>query len=519
MYVMIRSALVALAAAIPISDAVAQAAKSTAHAASPPTMLESYQRARSLIDAAVAAHGGLDALRAARRMRIVQQGYEYHPTQGRRISPPFDSTVRRQDVMIDLSAGRIVFDGLRGYPGGFYYSTRYVTNSDKHFNISTRNENYSVQQYPPAEQQFGNLFSIPQWYLLAAAETPSPGARRYLGRIRLGTNGPVVEAVHYPLAPSGNVVIGLDPQTHRLRATLSVGTDVFAGDTEVYTEFLDWRMIDGVLLPSRVVLNRGGHVISALRTVAATPDFTIPDSLLSPPAHFTVAPPNPPANPVQQLADGVWLVGSGSKSLVVAFNDHLVAVDAPSNGSGDVITRAKTFAPGKAIRYVVPTHHHDDHFFGVRHHVANGSTIVTTDGNLDYLRRMMNAPMSTLMQIQNQAPPSSQYKVETMRGDQRVFTDGSRTLEFHRISSPHADDMLIAWLPQEGILFQSDLIEAPQAGVALRGANAEATKHLADVIRAKGWNVKQFVGAHASLQSPTVFQALTQQPVIPPLQQ
>ena len=478
MFVNMRIVTMVTAGVLPIANLCAQTANRTT-AANPvahgnaPTMLESYRRAKALIDAAVTAHGGIDVLRAARKMRVVQQGFEFHPTQSRRVAPPFDSTVRRQDMMIDLTKSRIVNDGLRGYPGGFYYSTRFVTNGDKHFNISPRNQNYTVQQYPPAEQQYGNLFAIPHWYLLAAAESPTPGARRYLGQIRLGANGPVVDAVHFPLAPSGTVVIGLDPQTHRLRALLSVGTDVFVGDTEVYTEFLDWRTFDGVELPSRVVLRRAGNVISDLRTISATPNYEIPDSLLSPPSHFTVAPANLAPSAVQPLANGVWLVGPGSKSLVVAFNDHLIAVDAPSNGSAQVINESRSLAPGKPIRYVIPTHHHDDHFFGVRHHVANGSTIVTTERNLDYLRRMMNAPMSSLMQAQNQASPSSQYKVETLRGDVRVFTDGSRTLEIHRIASPHAEDMLIAWLPQEGILFQSDLIEAPQAGVALRGANAE----------------------------------------------
>jgi glyoxylase-like metal-dependent hydrolase (beta-lactamase superfamily II) len=494
----------------------ASQAASASHGSAPPTMLESYQRARSLIGAAVEAHGGIDALRAAAQMRVTQEGYEFHRTQGQRIAPPYDSTVRRNDVMIDLPRGRIVVEQTRGFPGGFHYTNRFVTSGDKHFNVAPRNHNYSVQQWPPAQQQFGNLLMIPQWYLIAAHENEAPGARRYLGRIRLGQSGPIVEAVHYTIPPSGNVVIGLDPQTHRLRAVMSVAPDVFTGDTAVFTEFLDWRTIGGVLMPSSIVLNRAGDVSSRLRIAAVTPNFQIPDSLLSPPSSFTVAPPNPPANPAQELAPGVWSVGSGSKSLVVAFNDHLVVVDAPSSGSSDVIARSSTIAPGKPIRYVIPTHHHDDHFFGVRYHVANGSTIVTTPGNIDYLRRMMSTPLSSLMQARNQAQPASNYRVETIDGDQRVFTDGTRRLELHRITSPHAAEMLIAWLPAEGILFQADLIEAPQAGVALRGANAETTKHLADVIRAKGWKVRNFVGAHASLQSPAVFDELVALPIIPP---
>jgi glyoxylase-like metal-dependent hydrolase (beta-lactamase superfamily II) len=500
---------------VPSRGSAQLANQSTTEAA--PTILEAYNRAKTLIESAVAAHGGIEALRAARHVRITMAGFDFHPTQGRRVTPPYDSTVRRFDVMIDLTRGQLVSTQTTGWPGGFHYTTRFVTNGDKFYNVAPRNQNYSVQQgWDPADRQFGSLFRIPNWYLLAAYESTSPGARRYLGTIRLGPNGPLVEAVHFTIPPSGNVVIGFDPETHLLRATMSVGTDVFTGDTEVYTDFLGWRMLDGLLLPSRAVVHRGGHVVQDLHFTAVTLNYQIPDSLLAPPPNFSLAPANPTMQPSMELAPGVWLAGSGSRSLVVAMDDHVVVVDAPSSTSAEVMTLASTLAPGKPIRYVVPTHHHDDHFLGVRYHAAAGTTIVTTPGNTEYLRRIMTAPMSSLMLARNQTPPNPSYRVEIIDGDRRVFTSGSRRLELHRIVSPHAEEMLVAWLPAEGVLFQADLIEAPQAGVALRGANAEATQHLASFIRSKGWKVRVFAGSHATLAGPEVFEELVRLPIIPP---
>jgi glyoxylase-like metal-dependent hydrolase (beta-lactamase superfamily II) len=499
--------------------AVPLGAQTGAHAArtnGAPTLRESYARAVRLIDSAVAAHGGVEALRRARRFRVISEGWDYHRTQGSRVAPPYDSTVARSDAMIDLSRGRIVRRRVRGWPGGFHYVDWYVSDSARHFYIEPRNRRYSEQQYPPADQQYGNLFLFPSWYVLAAHETANRGARRYLGRMRLGS-GAEVEAVQYTIPPSGTIVIGLDPRTYRLRAAMSVGTDVFTGDTDVYTEFLDWRPMDGgLLIPARSVLHRGGEVANALRYTTATVEYTIPDSLLVPPVGFTSVAPEPPPPSVRELAPGVWTVGSGSKSLVVAFNDHVVIVDAPSSTSSEAIATVATLAPGKPIRYVVPTHHHDDHFVGVRYHIANGATVVTTAGNLDYLRRIVTAPTSSLMLARNQVPPASNYKVETIAGGKRIFTDGTRSLEIHQIASPHAQEMLVAWIPSHGILFQADLIEAPQSGVALPGANALTTMHLADVIREKRWNVRVFAGSHASLQSPGVFAEITRLPIIPP---
>ena len=493
------------------------ASASALNAQQAPTVLDQYNKARAVIESAVAAHGGIETLRAVRKAHVRTQGWDYHPTQSRRIAPPFDSTVRNNEVMIDLDRNLIVFNGTRGWPGGFLYGNRFVTRGDTTYIMSTRNETYSIVTAAPANQQFGNLFQIPSWLLLAAHEGNNPGARRYLGRMRL-PSGVEVDAVHFTTPPSGNNIIGIDPATRRLRAVMSVGTDVFTGETEVTTEFPEWQILNGLLLPTHSVQYRGGHVISRQRFVAAHANYQIADSLLRPPAHYALNPPNPQQQAVQELATGVWLVGSGSKALVVAFNDHLVVVDAPASTSAEVIRRAAELAPGKPIRYVVPTHHHDDHFIGVRYHVANGATIVTTPGTTDYLRRMMTAPTSSLMQASNQVAQQSDYRVETITDNRRVFSDATRTLEIHKIASPHADAMLVAWLPAEGILFHADLIEAPARGVAQRGANAEATVHLANVIRDKGWTVKTFAGAHATLQSPAEFETLVRLPILPPAQ-
>jgi glyoxylase-like metal-dependent hydrolase (beta-lactamase superfamily II) len=500
-----------LSVAIGLAIAVPAGAQKT------PDVLEAYNKARALLQSAVDAHGGIDALRAMRTAYVKTEGWDYHPTQGRKVAtaPPFDSTVRNSYLMVDLDRRQLTSENTTGWPGGFHYTIRYLTRGDSTWIIRPRDRSYAViTGADPVDRQYNSLFLIPQNYLLAAYENPSPAVRRYLGRLKT-PSGAEVEAVHFTLPPQGNVIAGFDPRTHRLRALLSVGTDVFSGDTDVVTEFFDWKMIGDVLLPERVTQVRGGHRVREVRYVAAKAGHRIPDSLVVIPPGYTPATPNAPTPVVQELSSGIRLVGGGNKTLVVEFADHLVAVDAQSSSSAQVIREAATFAPQKPIRYVVPTHHHDDHFMGVRYYSAAGATIVTTPGNVDYLKRIMNAPTSSLMLASNQVPPSASYKSETMTG-RRVFTDGTRTLEIHEIDSPHAEGMLVAWLPAEGILYTADLIEVGGGGSVLRGGNAAATVHLAEVIRQKGWNVRMFVGAHGSLARPEFFTELSQLPIIPP---
>ena len=84
-----------------------------AHAQHPSTILDSYTKAHQLVEAAVAAHGGIEALNAARQLRLTARGYEYHPHQSRRVAPPFDSTVADYVLMTDIARGRVIFSLAR----------------------------------------------------------------------------------------------------------------------------------------------------------------------------------------------------------------------------------------------------------------------------------------------------------------------------------------------------------------------------------------------------------------------
>jgi hypothetical protein len=54
--------------------------------------------------------------------------------------------------------------------------------------------------------------------------------------------------------------------------------------------------------------------------------------------------------------------------------------------------------------------------------------------------------------------------IEAITGDKQVFTDGVRTVEVHLIKGlPHADGLLVAYLPNEKILAYADMFNLPPA--------------------------------------------------------
>lgn len=80
--------------------------------------------------------------------------------------------------------------------------------------------------------------------------------------------------------------------------------------------------------------------------------------------------------------------------------------------------------------------------------------------------------------------------------DRYVFDDGSRKLEIIDIGpTPHVEHLLVAWLPEEGILFEADHFPNPTNG---QMAPAQpVTVRLAEAIEEQGLDVKIIVGTHS----------------------
>jgi glyoxylase-like metal-dependent hydrolase (beta-lactamase superfamily II) len=75
------------------------------------------------------------------------------------------------------------------------------------------------------------------------------------------------------------------------------------------------------------------------------------------------------------------LAGGTHNVLFVAFNDHVLVIEAPeqilyAGNSTQALAKIKETVPVKPIKYLVLTHHHSDHAGGFREYVNEGTTIV-----------------------------------------------------------------------------------------------------------------------------------------------
>jgi hypothetical protein len=86
---------------------------------------------------------------------------------------------------------------------------------------------------------------------------------------------------------------------------------------------------------------------------------------------------------------------------------------------------------------------------------------------------------------------------EFVNGGKRVFTDGKQTLEVIDIGpSPHADEMLVVYLPKEKLVFQGDLVNLPNSGKYLPTTVNDTTVHFFDWVTKSGLDVQRVAAVH-----------------------
>src|SRR5690606_38325984 len=123
--------------------------------------------------------------------------------------------------------------------------------------------------------------------------------------------------------------------------------------------------------------------------------------------------------------------------------------------SAEIIAQVKDTLPGKNIRYVISTHNHFDHAAGLRAFVAEGATPITHKVNEDFFLEALSSPR-TLANAAAQDVPVSGLGV----GDFFSLSDTAVQIHLYKLEgSPHADDMLIAWLPAINAVVEADLLQ------------------------------------------------------------
>lgn len=225
------------------------------------------------------------------------------------------------------------------------------------------------------------------------------------------------------------------------------------GDTLVETTFEGYKDFGGVPFPARIARTLGGHPVLDLNVAEvkanAVTAIAVPEQVATGAPAITVA--------VSKLADGVfYLTGGSHHSVAIEQKDHVVLVEAPQSEARAqaVIDKVKETIPGKRIRYIVNSHAHFDHSGGLRTLVAEGATVVTHQGNVDFYKAAWAAPRTVNKDRLALAPKAAKFEGFTGK---HVLSDGKRQIEVYPIAgNTHNDAFALVYLPAEKILIEGD---------------------------------------------------------------
>jgi glyoxylase-like metal-dependent hydrolase (beta-lactamase superfamily II) len=293
------------------------------------------------------------------------------------------------------------------------------------------------------DQRIHDLWTSPHGIIKAALKNNATVATRNLG-------GQTVNAVSFtePGRFAATVFINNQNLVARVESRLS---NPVMGDTEVVTEFSDYKDYNGVKFPDRIEQTQGGSMVLDLHvnevTMNQPSDIAVPE-LVRVAAERAVA---------EKAADGVWFIAGGShNSVAIEMKDHIMLVESPlyDGRASAVLAEVKRVIPGKPIRYVVNSHHHFDHAGGLRTAVADGATVVASAKAKPYYERVLANPNRINPDMLSKS--GAAVKVEAVDG-KRVFSDGVRTVEVYLMGqSVHADGFIMVYLPNEKLLIEAD---------------------------------------------------------------
>ena len=244
------------------------------------------------------------------------------------------------------------------------------------------------------------------------------------------------------------------------------------GDMLVESDYSFYRENDGLKYPTEIVQQRGGwpvlkiQVLGAFKNPAKLAQLMAPNTTASAvAAPAAAAAPAAPAPASEQLAPGVYRIRGAYNSLAVEFADHVLLIEpGPQHEARALagIAETKRLFPGKPIRFGVITHHHFDHTGGIAAVAAEGITIVTPEVNKAFLEKALSGPRTLAPDAL--AKSGRKPVIEGFKGDLRVFEDATRRVEVHVIKNlPHADGLVVAWLPKEKLLVYADMFNLQPA--------------------------------------------------------
>jgi len=445
--------------------------------------------ARRSLEASAEAMGGWDALRNAHTQRLVSEGSEWEPFQAFRPGENLQVNRFTSTLTLDYSSSSIRLELQADMIHPRVRSQQFTEVINGGLGMLEQAETDGTLERSRLHSsrtatRLRDLNRTPVRVLLTASQASA--LTRLPDETADGVSYQVLEYRDFGQA----VRLRLESSTSLPASVAYLEDDPVQGDTWNEIRWSDWRPLGDLKLPYALEQRVNGLIIrkETFQTIQNNPpvapqnDFAIPEEIRQAPEvgepvvsqwvlrrvamgasylDFTQS----QKAPLQAVAPGVWLAtGAGHQTLVIEMSDHLMLVEAPlyDERSLAVIQAVKEKFSAKPIRYIVMTHHHNDHSGGIRTYVAEGATVVAHSSLLPFLRTVFTSPKTvrpdSLARLVAGSGKQPEIKLEGV-DKLKEYTDGTRVVRLYPVTpNPHAESLLLVYLPGELLTFAADLV-------------------------------------------------------------
>jgi glyoxylase-like metal-dependent hydrolase (beta-lactamase superfamily II) len=437
----------------------------------------------SLVNQAIAAEGGADALRALKGVTMKGTAHFYGPEQSETPGGPArDYGTANVSVTWDLAKGMAAttLDRDQKYPAP--EKLKYTETATPTMGWVTDEKGSTAMSGIRLATHLRELMRASPILMLTALDDPKSVSA--MGAQKMGSHS--MPAVGLTAGGTKFTVL-FDSKTKLPAVIRTRDDDNVYGDSDYDLELGGWKAVGGVQIAHELSYKINGIELAKISytDVSANPStaeaFNAPDAAKAAakaPATGTVPyqwvirrlllsrfadtdgiiyPPNGSLKLVELAPNVQHVQGAGANNLIVAMKDHLVVVDAPYGDlqSLQVIKLAKDKYPGKPIKTLILTHHHNDHSGGTRAFVAEGAQVIVAAPGKAHFDRTLKMPHTLVPDAAQKAKKTA--KVTEVK-DTMSVKDDSEEIRLLNIPNPHVNGYLLVHVAKPNVVFVTDLI-------------------------------------------------------------
>jgi len=154
-----------------------------------------------------------------------------------------------------------------------------------------------------------------------------------------------------------------------------------------------------------------------------------------------------------------------SQIMFYEFDDHIVVFEAPINSAtGRLVISTIKEQTDKPIRYVVSSHHHEHYIGGLRPFIHDGTKIIATKENSEYVKLIARWPHNL---APDELQSSGKAPIFKIINKNLILEDNNHRVEIFDVGpgNGHTDEYLVYCFPKSKIMFNGDLVVFKNSGI------------------------------------------------------